>query len=234
MASLNKVFLMGNLTKDPELRYTPNGSAVTDFGLAINRTYTSNGEKKEETCFVDINVWGKQAESTSKYLHKGSPAFIEGRLQLDQWEDKETGRARSRLRVVAERIQFLGSPKGGGAFDEKNAVGGNSFSDTGAYMPPPSAATPPQQQQYQQTAAPNVPPPSMPAPATNASTAGNAFTSPQSGSVLQQQPVGPVGETTPQQQPPQEPSPQQQQANAPQMPNAAFNPATETEDDIPF
>lgn len=224
MASLNKVLLMGNLTKDPELRYTPNGSAVADFGLAINRTYTSNGEKKEETCFVDINVWGKQAESTSKYLQKGSPAFIEGRLQLDQWDDKETGKTRSRLRVVAERVQFLGSPKGGGTFEDNDAVGSNNYSGSQEYNSQPAAP----QQPYQQTAAPNVPPP-MPNPAPATQGFGGAYAPPPQqpqpgGAFQQQQPMGGAQAS------PQQPHP----GNAPQMPNGAFNPSNETEDDIPF
>lgn len=112
MANLNKVLLIGNLTRNPELKYTPSGSAVCDFGIATNRTYTSNNEKKEEVCFVDISVWGKQAESCSQYLQKGSPVFIEGRLKLDQWLDKDTQKQRSRLTVVAERVQFLSSKDG--------------------------------------------------------------------------------------------------------------------------
>lgn len=108
MASLNKVLLMGNLTRNPEIRYTPGGSAVCEFGMAINRRFMqANGQEKEETCFVDITVWGKQAESTSRFVQKGSSVFIEGRLVFDQWEEKETGNKRSRLRVYAERVQFL-------------------------------------------------------------------------------------------------------------------------------
>jgi len=109
MASLNKVFLIGNLTRDPELRYTPNGTAVADLGLAVNREFASReGDRKTETCFVDIVVWQKIAESCKEYLSKGSPVFIEGRLQLDTWENKQ-GEKRSKMRVVAERVQFLGS-----------------------------------------------------------------------------------------------------------------------------
>ena len=108
MASLNKVLLMGNLTREPSLRHTPNGMAVCDLGLAINRRFTgSNNEQRDETCFVDVVVWGKQAESSGRYLEKGSAVFVEGRLQLDQWQDRETGQNRSRLRVVAERVQFM-------------------------------------------------------------------------------------------------------------------------------
>lgn len=108
MASLNRVLLMGNLTRNPEMRYTPAGSAVCEFGIAVNRRFVqANGAEKEEVCFIDIVVWGKQAESTSRYLQKGSSVFIEGRLVYDQWEEKETQKKRSRLRVNAERVQFL-------------------------------------------------------------------------------------------------------------------------------
>lgn len=107
-ASLNKVFLMGNLTREPELRYTPGSNfAVCEFGLAINRHYTQNGQEKDETCFLDIVVWGKQAESCSRFLQKGSSVFIEGRLSFEQWVEKDTQRKRSRIRVTAERVQFL-------------------------------------------------------------------------------------------------------------------------------
>ncbi len=108
MASLNKVLLMGNLTRNPELRYTPgSNAAVCEFGIAINRRYVQNGAEKDETCFVDIVVWGKQAESCSRFLQKGSAVFIEGRLVFDQWTEKDTQKKRSRLRVTAERVQFL-------------------------------------------------------------------------------------------------------------------------------
>ncbi len=115
MASLNKVFLLGNLTRVPELRYTPNGVAVCEFGLATNRKYVANNQEKEEVCFVNIVVWGKQGESCQRYLEKGSTAMIEGRLQFDQWDDRETGKKRSTLRVVAERVQFIGGRRDGGS-----------------------------------------------------------------------------------------------------------------------
>jgi single-strand DNA-binding protein len=108
MASFNKVLLMGNLTRAPEVRYTPGGQAVCDIGLAVNRKYSVNGQDREDVCFVDIVVWARQAESCGKYLQKGSPVFVEGRLQYDTWEDKE-GRKRNKLRVTAERVQFLSS-----------------------------------------------------------------------------------------------------------------------------
>lgn len=110
MVSLNKVFLAGNLTRDPEVRYTPSGTAVADLNLAVNRVFTSGGERREETCFVNVVVWGKQAENCGQYLAQGSPVLIEGRLQLDQWQN-EQGEKRSRLRVVADRVQFLGRPR---------------------------------------------------------------------------------------------------------------------------
>ncbi len=123
MADLNRVFLMGNLTRDPEVRYTPKGTAVGDLSLAIKMVYkTAEGQNKEEVCYVDIVVWGRQAETCKEYLTKGRPIFVEGRLQLDQWETKE-GEKKSRLRVRAERIQFLGQ---GGA-----NRGGSSSSEGG-------------------------------------------------------------------------------------------------------
>lgn len=110
MPNLNKVMLMGNLTRDPELRQVGTGAKVVDLGLAINRTYTAeSGERKEETTFVDITFWGRQAETLSQYLSKGRPLFVEGRLDLDQWQDRETGQQRSKLRVVGERFQFIDS-----------------------------------------------------------------------------------------------------------------------------
>jgi single-strand DNA-binding protein len=116
MANLNKVLLLGNVTRDPEVRYTPKGSAVCDLGIAVNRAYTTDsGEKREEVTFVDVTLWGRTAEVASEYLKKGRPVFIEGRLQMDSWDDKQTGQKRTRLRVVAENMQLLGGrPPGGG------------------------------------------------------------------------------------------------------------------------
>lgn len=112
MASLNKVFLIGNLTRDPELRYTASGIAVADLNLAVSQKFvTKAGEKKEDVVFVRITVWSKQAEACGEYLFKGSSVFIEGRLLLDTWESKE-GERRSRLRVIAQRVQFMGRPRG--------------------------------------------------------------------------------------------------------------------------
>jgi single-strand DNA-binding protein len=110
MANLNRVLLIGNLTRDPEIRYTPKGTAVAEIGIAVNRVFSGeDGEKREEVTFVDVTLWSRQAEIAQQYLRKGRPVFIEGRLQLDSWEDKQTGQKRSRLRVVGENIQFLGS-----------------------------------------------------------------------------------------------------------------------------
>ncbi len=110
MANFNKVILAGNLTRDPELRFTPKGMAIAKFGLAINRTWKSEtGEAKEEVTFVDVDAFSKQAETLAQYLKKGSPLLMEGRLRLDQWDDKQTGQKRSRLGVVLESFQFLGT-----------------------------------------------------------------------------------------------------------------------------
>lgn len=119
MASFNKVILIGNLTRDPELRYTPKGTAIAKIGIAVNRVWTNEaGEKKEEVTFVDVDVFGRTAENVGQYMRKGRPIMIEGRLRLDQWDDKQTGQKRSKLGVVAETVQFLGSGgagEGGGS-----------------------------------------------------------------------------------------------------------------------
>lgn len=111
---LNRVFLIGNLTRDPELRYTPNNTAIAEFGLAVNRNYQdSSGEWQEETAFVDINVWGSQGENCSNYLEKGSKVFLEGRLDFNSWENDQ-GDRRSKLEVTAQRVIFLDSVEGAG------------------------------------------------------------------------------------------------------------------------
>ena len=110
MASFNKVILAGNLTRDPELRYTPKGTAIAKFGIAINRKWTGeDGQKREEVTFVDVDAFGKQAELIGQYFRKGSPILVEGRLKLDQWDDKQTGQKRSRLGVTLESLSFLDS-----------------------------------------------------------------------------------------------------------------------------
>lgn len=139
MASFNKVMLLGNCTRDPEVKYTPKGSAVTDLGLAVNRYYTTDGgEKREETTFVDVTIWGRQAEVAGQYLKKGRPVFIEGRLQLDTWDDKQTNQKRSKLRVVCENFQLLGSREGGG--EGGGSGGGGGGRPAPAQRPTRSAA----------------------------------------------------------------------------------------------
>jgi single-strand DNA-binding protein len=143
MANFNKVVLVGNLTRDPELRYTPKGTAIAKLGLAVNRVWTNEaGEKKEEVTFVDVDVFGRTAENVGQYMRKGRPILIEGRLKLDQWDDKQTGQKKSRLGVVAENVQFLGSASGGGE------GGGSASAPPAPRAPRPSAAS----------AAPNSPP----------------------------------------------------------------------------
>lgn len=139
MASFNKVILLGNLTRDPEVRYTPKGSAVCDLGLAVNRNYTlESGEKREEVTFVDVVLWARLAEIAGEYLKKGRPVFIEGRLQMDSWEDKQSGQKRTKLRVIGETMQLLGGrPPGTGGGGE----GGESRGKT-APPPKPGAAEP--------------------------------------------------------------------------------------------
>lgn len=136
MASLNKVMLIGNLTRDPEVRYTPKGSAVCDLAIAVNRRYTTeSGERQEEVTYLDIVLWSKQAELAGQYLKKGRAVFIEGRLQMDTWEDKQTGQKRSKIKIVGENMQFLDSKGAGGG----GPRGGDHGDDDG---PPPSRPAP--------------------------------------------------------------------------------------------
>ena len=135
MASFNKVILVGNLTRDPEVRYTPKGTAVTDIGLAVNRVYTTdNNEKREEVTFVDVTLWGRTAEIAGEYLKKGRPCLIEGRLQMDTWDDKQSGQKRSKLKVIGEALQLLGSRPGGGE------GGGEDRQSARSTTAPPKAA----------------------------------------------------------------------------------------------
>ena len=147
MASFNKVILVGNLTRDPEVRYIPSGTAVCDISLAVNSQWTDRktNERKEEVTFVEVTLWGRTAEIAGEYLAKGRPVLIEGRLSLDSWEDKETGQKRSKLKVVADGMQLLGSREGGGS-----GSGGSGGSSTGANAatraparPAPAASKPP-------------------------------------------------------------------------------------------
>jgi single-strand DNA-binding protein len=127
MANFNKVILIGNLTKDPEIRYTPSGTAVGDLRMAVNRRFRSgDGQEREETCFVGVTVWGRQAETCGEYLKRGRPLLVEGRLKYDEWEKE--GQKFSRLSVVAERVQFLGSPRDG-AFQDGGAPQSGSKND---------------------------------------------------------------------------------------------------------
>lgn len=154
MASFNRVILLGNLTRDPELRYIPSGTAVTEIGLAVNdRRKAANGEWVEETTFVDVTLWGRTAEIATEYLSKGSPVLIEGRLKLDSWQDKE-GQKRSKLRVVGERMQMVGSKgQGGGAGRTAPRAAGAASYDESEFGPPadsygepsgPASSAPPQ------------------------------------------------------------------------------------------
>lgn len=131
MASFNKVILLGNLTRDPQVKYTPSGSAVAEIGLAVNRYWfdKQSNSRREETTFVDVTLWGRDAEVAGEYLAKGRPVLIEGRLQLDTWDDKQTGQKRSKLRVVGERMQLLGGRGDGGG----GGGGGSSRGSAGGY-----------------------------------------------------------------------------------------------------
>jgi len=135
MASYNKVILMGNLTRDPVVRYTPKGTAVTEIGLAINRTWfdKASNSRKESVTFVDVTLWGREAEVAGEYLSKGRPVMIEGRLELDSWDDKDSGQKRSKLKVVCEHMQMLGGRGeggggGGGAPARSSSRGGGGDS----------------------------------------------------------------------------------------------------------
>lgn len=136
MANLNKVMLIGNLTADPEVRQTPRGNSLTELRLAVNRVSSgpNEGERREETTFLDVTCWGRTGEVAAQYLSKGRPVFIEGRLQMDTWEDKQTGQRRSRIRIIAENLQLLGgrdgAPQGGGNY----GGGGGYQQQNGGYQ----------------------------------------------------------------------------------------------------
>lgn len=141
MANLNKVMLIGNLTRDPEIKYTPKGTAIAELGLAVNRSYTTeSGEKREEVTFVDIELFGRTAELAGEYLKKGRPVFIEGRLKLDTWDDKQTGQKRSKMRVVGETMQFLGGREGGAG---AGGGGGEHEADSRPARPAANRPAPP-------------------------------------------------------------------------------------------
>lgn len=140
MPSLNKVLLMGNLTRDPELRVTPKGTPICQFSLAINRKFKlESGESREEVLYAEVEAWGKQAETIAKYCGKGRPLYVEGRLRLDTWEDKNTKEKKSRMKIVLEQFQFLGDSR-----DKKpDGAGAGSSSDS----PPPASGPKPASQE---------------------------------------------------------------------------------------
>jgi single-strand DNA-binding protein len=139
MASFNRVILMGNLTRDPELRYIPSGTAVSDIGLAVNdRRKGPNGDWIEETTFVDVTLWGRQAEIANEYLTKGSPVLIEGRLKLDSWQDKD-GQKRSKLKVIGDSMRMVGGRAGGG---RGGAGGGSNYEESGYDEAPARSSVP--------------------------------------------------------------------------------------------
>ena len=136
MASFNKVILMGNLTRDPEMRYTPSGTAIAKLGMAINRYWRNqDGQQQEETTFVDVDAFGRQAETIGQYLKKGRPIMVEGRLKLDQWDDKQTGQKRSKMGIVLENFQFLDSRGEGGSGNFSGGGGGSAPSGGGGSAP---------------------------------------------------------------------------------------------------
>lgn len=139
MSSFNRVILMGNLTRDPEMRQTQNGTSICRFSIAVNRSFSANdGSQRDETCFVDIDSFGRTAENISKYFTKGKPILVEGRLRQDSWEDKQ-GQKRTKLVVVLERFEFIGSARDSGGFD-------------GDYAPSPARQQRAPRQQAQQSA----------------------------------------------------------------------------------
>ncbi len=150
MAGFNKVILLGNLTRDPELRVTPRGTPICQFGLAVSRQYKDDtGQTREEANFFDIEAWGKQGELISKYMTKGRPIFVEGRLKYDQWEDKATGQKRSKIKIVLETFQFVGGREGGagGGGYQQGAAAGEEFEQSAPaerHTPPPRAPRAPQ------------------------------------------------------------------------------------------
>lgn len=222
MASLNKVFLLGNLTRDPDLRALPSGSAVCEFGIAVNRRYTAaNGQEVEEPCFVDIVVWGRSAESCKQYLEKGSQVMIEGRLQLDQWEDRNGGGKRSRLRVIAEQVQFLSRrPAGDGQGYGENQGYGGGRPQGGPYSQPGGGYP-------QQGGGYNQPPPPPQSPQSPPPPRGNYGNPPPQGGGMPRAAQPPRQEGVPR-------APQQQPPMPPMPPDGAFNPEDGAEDDIPF
>ena len=162
MAAYNKVILMGNLTRDPEIRYTGSGTAVCSLGLAVNRTYkTQSGELREDPCFIDVTAWGKQAESCNNYLKKGAPVFIEGTLRFETWTDKTSGQNRSKHTISADTVRFLGAPQqGSGGFQDSPEQYNQQPQRNEMPQGQPQYQAPktqPAQPQYQAPAAPRPP-----------------------------------------------------------------------------
>ncbi len=224
MASYNKVMLMGNITRDLELRYTPNGAAVCDMSLAINSKFGGEGQQREETTFVDVVVWSKQAENCSRFLKKGSPCFVEGRLQLDTWDDRETGKKRSRLRVVAERVQFLGRADQNSNQNDQQQYGSAPKAPQQGFggAPAPQQYAPPAPQPSQNAFAPQQ---AQPAPAPQQYAPQQAQQAPA--------PTYQQANNTPQPQVNQPAAAPVKPQGMPPMPDNAFS-AGSVEDDIPF
>ena len=220
-ASLNKVFMMGNLTRDPEIRQA-GGQQICSFGIAMSRTYQSaRGETREDVCYVDVDAWGRTGEIVAQYARKGSPLFVEGRLRYDTWDDRETGKKRNRLTVTAENVQLLGGPR-----DNNGMAPQGGYAEDMPGGQRPYYQQPPQGGYYGQAPAPQQPygrgpanggyyqqPPQGAAPAYGQPAPAPAYNPP------------PQGETPVAQPPPQ-------QAAAPAMP--AFQPPAEDDADTPF
>ena len=162
MANLNKVMLMGNLTRDIKLSYLPSNTAAAEFGMAVNRNWVGqDGQKHEEVTFVDLTMYGKRAEVLAKYLHKGDPLFVEGRLKLDTWDDKATGQKRSKMRVMIEDFQFLGRSGGGAPREGGPEAAGSAGANRRPAAAPAGNSGPdagPSSEQYSTDAAPPEPP----------------------------------------------------------------------------
>ena len=221
-ANFNKVFLMGNLTRDPEMRTLPSGTAVCAFGVATNRQFVNAaGVTQEEVCFVDVSAFGRTGEIVAQYLRKGSPIFVEGRLRYEQWDDRETGKKRSRLTVTAERVLLIGGAPGGrdGGYAEDEQA--NAAYPQGGWQPPQGGGPPPPQGGWQQR---------QPYQRGPAAPSGGGWQQPPQGG---QAPSAPQGNWQP---PPPPASDSQPQAPvAPSMPQ--FEPLPEDDsgdDDLPF
>ena len=146
MPNLNKVMLIGNLTRDPEIKYTPKGTAIAAFGLAVNRSFTTeSGEKREEVTFIDLEAYARLAEIIGEYCKKGRPIFVEGRLKLDTWDDKTSGQKRSKMKVIVETMQLLGGREGGPGGGGGEEIEGSSYG---------GGSRPAQQQQPRRAPAP--------------------------------------------------------------------------------